>query len=91
MVAPDTDLKDMTALEYCSMCIYYDSQPYPGKFVERCQENEEPDEERFEQVDFISDDENSSDQDYYSDDNTPATELDEDEFTNVPLQKNKSI
>ena len=39
-VAPRTDLKGLSALEYCTMCIYYDSQPYPNQFLERVGEGD---------------------------------------------------
>ena len=29
-VAPDVHTGGLTALEFCTMCIYYDSQPYPA-------------------------------------------------------------
>ena len=33
MVAPGKNLKGLSVIEYCTMCIYYDSQPYPSNFI----------------------------------------------------------
>ena len=30
----------LTALEYGTMCLYYDSQPYPSQFLERVEEGD---------------------------------------------------
>ena len=38
-VAPEVDLKGLSALEYCTMCIYYDSQPYPNAWVDQIEED----------------------------------------------------
>ena len=43
VVAPEVDLKGLSALEYCTMCIYYDSQPYPNAWVDQIEEDEEED------------------------------------------------
>ena len=34
-VAPEKDLRALSALEYCTMCIYYDSQTYPSAWTDR--------------------------------------------------------
>ena len=39
-VAPGQDTMGLSALEYCTMCIYYDSQPYPIQFIEKIIEDE---------------------------------------------------
>lgn len=43
LVAPEKATLGFSALEYCTMCIYYDSQPYPVQFIEACMDG--PDEE----------------------------------------------
>ena len=35
-VEPSKSTLGFSALEYCTMCIYYDSQPYPVSFIEKC-------------------------------------------------------
>lgn len=46
LVAPTVSTKGLSALEYCTMCIYYDSQPYPAQFlIMDEEENEGPVEE----------------------------------------------
>ena len=40
-VAPGTELRGLTAFEYCTMCFYYDSQAFPTQFLAKCADNED--------------------------------------------------
>ena len=50
-VAPNLSTKGLSALEYCTMCIYYDSQPYPAQFlITNEEENEGPDDKELDHI-----------------------------------------
>ena len=57
------DLSGLSALEFATMCIYYDSQPYPLQFLERMSEDGEESGNNMEDNDEVSQADEANSQD----------------------------